>query len=98
MIKNAKPTEIPNSARETLSNPNIPFKPGINTTQTVSIIESINAPHKYLFCFLTLNIELLIERELNEWKLSVSDRVKNAIVIPCEEYSIAKSWFPNSGQ
>ena len=85
MIANAKPTEIANSVSEIVSKPNISFKPGINTTQTVSIIESMKAPHKYLFCFLTLNIELLIERALKEWKLSVSDRVKNAIVIPCED-------------
>ena len=78
-----------NSVYEAL-NSNRFLIPGIKTTQSVSKIENTNAPQRNLFCFLTVKMEWLSERALKEWKLSVKESVKKAIVIPSALFVISQ--------
>ena len=75
---------MPSSAQPITSKPNAPAIGGIAQTANVAASEPSAASHKVTFCFFMVNKLPLCERMFKLWKISASDIVKNAIVVPCE--------------
>ena len=82
MIITARNTAVKNSNADIKEKPNASRRNGIYMTVEVRTRDASIDTQSHLLWLFIVNIEPLLDLILNEWKISTSDIVRKAIVIP----------------
>ena len=91
MMHTAIPIDIAYSIRLICSKPKAFDRKGMYITAVVNKSESAIAPHRTLLWPFILNTDCVLDLMLNEWKISVMERVRNAIVMPSALEAISQT-------